>query len=169
MDIKHVDKHIFFDLVMLGLQSISTAFSTALQCFENWSPAQVEEELRKTALFTAKLEDETSIFRLLYHPDIGSIREHWKWYTHCLLHPSSYFTNGTEFRNPPDPCVVRLPLDFVDLQMLSNKYKVRINIFRYSDEIRFTPCGADDDDLPRVHLVYHQGLWADSLAASVRV
>lgn len=193
MDIKNVDKHIFFDLVKRWVsdtlhrtvqdtvpegcpwQSISMAFSTTLECFKNTSPEKVEEELRKylalaywqmsdeqkTALYTAKLEDETSIFRLGYYPNIEKIKEHWKWYTYCLLHPSNYFTQGREFRQPPDPCVVRLPLDFVDLQMLSNKYQVRINIFRYSDEIRFTPGGvADRDDWPRVHLVHHHGLWA---------
>ena len=116
-------------------QSISMAFGPAVPHFQNWSPPQVEEELRKYLARASSLTEPCilpcSRMRL---PFSGrATARAWR-----LLHPSSYFTRGSKFRQQPDFSVVRLPLDFVDLQILSNKCQVGINIFRYRDEIRLT-------------------------------
>eukprot|EP00439_Symbiodinium_sp_Y106_P017214 s4831_g2.t1 len=117
----------------------------------------------------AKLKDELSIFQLGHFPDTGEVLEHWKWYLFCLTFESREFTsNGVHWDKHPDlayPCIVRVPLDFVDLQILARIFKVQITVSRMGREaLRLLPSEEDGCE-EIVHLVMHGGLWAPVLGS----
>ncbi|CAE7338112.1 mask [Symbiodinium pilosum] len=150
---------------MLELDPITEAdIRTALvHAYQDMPPAA------HRAVAEAKLKDELSIFQMAHFPDADAVIRHWKWYLHCLTFESHEFTSdGTcwdKFPDLDDPCIVRMPLDCVDLQILARIFKVQITVSRLGREaLRLLPSEEDGcEDV--IHLIMHAGLWAALLSS----
>lgn len=112
-------------------------------------------EVRR-AVIAAKLRDPLSFFsKANYKEKVAE--QHWSWYLHCLC------VNFEEFHVATG--VLRMPLDFVDLQFVAQVFQRQITVSRLMESaVRFPPArGASPKDLGAADLVFHRGLWAPLL------
>ena len=147
-------------------QSVALAISHAYAC------DRVNEERVRAILVTlykeldpnsrkkvaeAKLGDKSSFFYMTRFEDARMVSKYWTWYLKCLSYLST--------TRPDDDCVVRMPLDCIDLRFLAHYFNAGIIVSKLdSPALHFLP-GFIDHRKGRisVHLVNHKSLWAPLL------
>eukprot|EP00435_Cladocopium_sp_Y103_P045619 s1361_g13.t1 len=111
------------------------------------------------ALLCEKLKQETSFFHMTQFRDVEEVRSHWNWYLYCLTFESKEF----EQENPHRPrWVVRIPMDYIDLQVLATILQARITVSHLDSlALCFTP--RSSEVWMHLHLVHHRSRWAPML------
>lgn len=113
-----------------------------------------------------KLKDETSFFHMTHFREVKEVKKYWNWYLYCLT-----FQSGEQL--PQDaggcPVVVRVPLDYTDLKVLSKALSARFTVSTLDEQAR---CYCLTEEQPvniHVHLVRHKSRWAPVLGRKMAV
>ncbi|CAK0795824.1 unnamed protein product, partial [Prorocentrum cordatum] len=107
----------------------------------------------------AKLGDAYSFFRRLSYGTVDKVLQHWDWYLYCLTF------EATEIKDASlaDDVAASMPLDLVDLQVVSNLLNVCITVSRFQEEaLRFEPAQGDGPEYC-IHLVDLIGKVTDTI------
>lgn len=119
------------------------------------------------SIVEAKLADPLSLFSLAKYRSVSSAMKNWEWYLYCLtFDPNDFVQNNAWGRTPQkDMQAVRIPMDFVDLQLISTAYNAQITVSMIDrPSMRFVPLGSDPRNVASfqhaLHLLVHQGQWA---------
>lgn len=119
------------------------------------------------SIVEAKLADPLSLFSLAKYKSVSSAMKNWEWYLYCLtFDPNDFVQNNAWGRTPQkDMQAVRIPMDFVDLQLISTAYNAQITVSMIDrPSMRFVPLGTDPRHVASfqhaLHLLVHQGHWA---------
>lgn len=115
------------------------------------------------ALLCEKHKQETSFFHMTQFRDVEEIRRHWNWYLYCLTFESWQF----EQENLPN-YVVRVPMDYIDLQVLATCFRAKITVSHLDSlALCFTP--RSSELWMHLHLVHHRSRWAPMLGRKAAV
>jgi len=111
-----------------------------------------------------KLADHLSFFRLAKYRNVDEVLKHWNWYLYCLTFESKEFTSDQiHWNRLPEETVVRMPVDFVDLEVISQSFEARLTaIPLQSCPVSF---GLLESTRPQAMIVVHDGLWAPMLSS----
>lgn len=105
---------------------------------------------------TAKLNDAYSFFRRHSYGTVEQVMKHWDWYLYCLTFEAAEIKDASL----ADDVAASMPLDLVDLQVVSSLLNVCISVSRFQEEaLRLEPSHGDGPAYC-VHLVLHKGQWA---------
>ena len=154
-------------------QSLSMALNDAFQL--NASVLEAEKKLRRLLIVIysslsqmqvaeavrAKLACPLSYYnRTGYSLEIAL--EHWSWYLYCLTFVSQSFTSDSKTWNTVPElngvCVVRMPIDSVDLTYLAKSLQLGIRVFQLDQPARSFGSGK------ALHLCTYGGWWAPLLS-----
>eukprot|EP00434_Breviolum_minutum_P012496 symbB.v1.2.011009.t1/scaffold687.1/size172701/15 len=107
-----------------------------------------------------KLKDETSFFHMTHFREVNQVKKYWNWYLYCLT-----FQSGEQLPRE----VVRVPLDYTDLKVLSKALSARFTVSTLDEQAR---CYCLKEEQPvniHVHLVRHKSRWAPVLGRKMAV
>eukprot|EP00438_Fugacium_kawagutii_P006738 Skav219150 [mRNA] locus=scaffold1574:819401:824148:- [translate_table: standard] len=92
--------------------------------------------------------------------DVEEVMKYWNWYLYCLTY-ESWELNEEELGSAG---VVRVPMDYIDLQVLATCLSAKI-IVSHLDSHALVFNGCDPSRAPRMtlHLVHHKSRWAPLL------
>lgn len=118
------------------------------------------------ALLCEKLKQETSFFHMTKFRDVEEVRRHWNWYLYCLTFESWQFEQE-DLENHPH-YVVRVPMDYIDLQVLATCFRAKITVSHLDSlALCFTP--RSSQLAMQLHLVHHRSRWAPMLGRKAAV
>ena len=133
-----------------------------IQTYRSLSKEQLE------SVAEAKLQCELSMFHRTGYGEVELVLKHWKWYLYCLTFDSQCFTTKKDCWNHiPETClrgafVVRVPLDSVDLFILSQLLGVQILLSQmFAPALHFGSHGVT------LHLVTNGGMWSPLLSSKL--
>lgn len=154
-------------------QSLSIALN---DCFQlNASVLEAEKKLRRLLIviyrslskgqlaevLRAKLACPLSYFKQTDYR-LEEALEHWTWYLYCLSFVSQSFSSNSKMWDTiPELnglCVVRMPIDSVDLTYLTKSLQLGIRVLQLDQPVRSFGSGKT------LHLCTYGGLWAPLLS-----
>ncbi|CAL1127850.1 unnamed protein product [Cladocopium goreaui] len=141
----------------VGLEVTESELRRALiHCYMNL------DDSSKTEAAERKLTDPLSYFHLARYVNVEQVLKHWNWYLYCLSFESHDFTSDhNQWNRLPEETLVRMPMDFVDLEVLSQSFQTRVTAIQLNR--RPVTFGIPMPDSTPALLLVHDGLWAPML------
>ena len=115
------------------------------------------DEAKLRRLIELKLQEESSFFYLQVFEGVEDAMEHWRWYLRCLCCESRFAEGDDEALAQRQ--LAKMPLDYVDLELLCQRLQRRAFVLRLDGMRRF---GSEGQELLLVH---HRRYWAPLLGA----